>query len=348
MKDFIKIFVVLLLFLLATSVFASWYSSDWPYRKAITIDHDKVAGNLTDFPVLIHLPADTDLASKAQSDADDILFTASDGTTKLAHEIEKFDPSTGELIAWVKVPTLSSSTDTTIYLYYGNASASNQQDPENVWSNGYVMVQHMDETDINFYDSTSYDNNGTLYGVWRYRRPITITNSTGSTLTDYQVRIENPMYNETGLVLSLHFDEGSGTTAKDSSGKNNDGTINGATWTTGKFGNALSFDDTDDYVNIPQSTTLPYGSTPRTVAMWIYVNSSSWQQNVNTIFHYGARTTRQAFGLDMDDYPYMQFYTWADDLLFDAGVPQEGWVHVVLVYDGDVTIKAYTQGQLRG
>jgi hypothetical protein len=43
-------------------------------------------------------------------------------------------------------------------------------------------------------------------------------------------------------VLVLHFDEGSGTVARDSSGYGNDGMIHGATWTEGISGKALSFD----------------------------------------------------------------------------------------------------------
>jgi len=158
--------LVFLLFL-ATPASAAWYNSSWLYRKAITIDHNQVPSNQTNFPVLVSLPADSDLASKALSDANDILFTSSDGTTKLSHEIEKYTSSTGELVAWVKIPTLSSSTDTTIYLYYGNASASNQQDAENVWDSNYVMVQHLNESPANtvagHYDSTSHNNTGTPY-----------------------------------------------------------------------------------------------------------------------------------------------------------------------------------------
>jgi hypothetical protein len=44
------------------------------------------------------------------------------------------------------------------------------------------------------------------------------------------------------------FDEGSGNIAYDSSGHEYDGTINGATWTTGYSGYALSFDGIDDYI----------------------------------------------------------------------------------------------------
>jgi hypothetical protein len=45
-----------------------------------------------------------------------------------------------------------------------------------------------------------------------------------------------------GLVGYWKFDEGSGTTANDSSGYGNNGTLyNSPTWTTGKVGGALSF-----------------------------------------------------------------------------------------------------------
>jgi len=158
---------VLLLF----TVFAStpvaeaqtdWYTG-WGYRKKITIDCTKVAGDLTDFPVLISF-TDSDLASKAQPDGDDILFTDGDGVTKLDHEIEYYDGATGELVAWVRVPSLSSTVDTEIYMYYGNPDALNQENSAGVWSNGYVAVWHLDETSGTVYDSTANNYDGTPYG----------------------------------------------------------------------------------------------------------------------------------------------------------------------------------------
>jgi cellulose synthase/poly-beta-1,6-N-acetylglucosamine synthase-like glycosyltransferase len=146
---------------------SDWYDPDWLYRKKITIDHTKVAANQTDFPVLIDLGSDSDLAAKAQNAPTagyDILFTESDGTTKISHEIEKFDDSTGELVAWVEVPTLSSTVDTELYMYYGNASAGNQQDPAGTWSNGYLEVWHLEETSGNHTDSTSNGYTGTATG----------------------------------------------------------------------------------------------------------------------------------------------------------------------------------------
>ncbi len=137
---------------------AGWYDPNWAYRKKITINNTKVTANLTNFPVLINLTTDTDLAADAQDDGDDILFTSVDGTTKLSHEIESFDDASGQLVSWVKIPSLSGSTDTEIYMYYGNASCGSQQDAANVWDSNYVMVQHLEESSGQHLDSTSNDN----------------------------------------------------------------------------------------------------------------------------------------------------------------------------------------------
>ena len=53
-----------------------------------------------------------------KSDGTDILFTAADGLTKLNHEIETYNAATGQLSAWVQIPTLSAPADTVIYVYY--------------------------------------------------------------------------------------------------------------------------------------------------------------------------------------------------------------------------------------
>lgn len=143
---------------------ATWYNDSWLYRKKITTDPNQVAGasDLTDFPVLVTIPADRDLARRAQSTGNDILFTDANGT-KIDHDIDEYNSSTGALIAWVKVPTLSTSVTTDIYMYYGNASAANQEST-GTWT-GYGGVWHVNETVTNggtLADSTSNTNNSTL------------------------------------------------------------------------------------------------------------------------------------------------------------------------------------------
>lgn len=133
------------------------------------INHTKVQADLASFPVLINLTSDSDLASHAQSNGNDILFTSSDGTTKLSHEIENYNSTTGALVAWVKVPSLSSSVDTDLYIYHGNSTCGSQQDATNVWDSGFKGVWHLKEdpsgTAPQMKDSTSNGNNGTSSGV---------------------------------------------------------------------------------------------------------------------------------------------------------------------------------------
>jgi hypothetical protein len=127
----------------SSSLPAAWNNCSWQERKKITIDHTKViSGDKSNFPVLISLPSDSGLENHAQSDGGDIYFTDSNGN-KLSHEIENYTSSNGALIAWVKVPTLSSSTNTVLYMYYGNPSVTNRQDKTGTWDTNFVMVQHM-------------------------------------------------------------------------------------------------------------------------------------------------------------------------------------------------------------
>ena len=61
----------------------------------------------------------------------------------------------------VKIPTVSSSSATEFYMYYGKADASDASDATNVWDSDYELVMHMDDS---LEDSTSNGNDGTNYG----------------------------------------------------------------------------------------------------------------------------------------------------------------------------------------
>jgi hypothetical protein len=137
------------------------FDDGWSYRKKITINHSQVEGDLEGFPVLVSL-IDSDLAAKAQDDGDDILFMDGSGIAeKIYHEIEFFDSSSGEFVAWVNVHSVSSSVDTSFYMYYGNSVCDDQQFSERVWDQGYCGVWHLDD----FRDSTLNGNHGTNHGT---------------------------------------------------------------------------------------------------------------------------------------------------------------------------------------
>lgn len=152
----------------------TWYNYDWAYRSKITIDHTKVGATLTDFPILVS-STNADWATQAnggkvqQANGQDFVFVASDQVTKLSHEIESYTTTTGNLIAWVKIPSLSSSVDAEIYLYYGNSGCEDQQNKNDVWSNGYKQSYHMGETSWagaadEVKNSASVNYNGQAYG----------------------------------------------------------------------------------------------------------------------------------------------------------------------------------------
>ena len=76
------------------------------------------------------------------------------------------------------------------------------------------------------------------------------------------------------LVGWWKFDEGSGSTAADSSGNGNHGFITGAVWTKGKTGQALDFDGANDYVRIVVNPALN-NLNAITMAAWIYPSAVS-------------------------------------------------------------------------
>ena len=125
----------------------------------------------TNFPVLISM-TDANLKTVSNgglvqnSNGYDIIFTDSSETTKLDHEIETYVASTGQIVMWVRISTLSATADTIIYMYYGNSSISTSQaNSTGVWNANYKGVWHLGETSGNALDSTSNGSSGTINGT---------------------------------------------------------------------------------------------------------------------------------------------------------------------------------------
>jgi PGF-CTERM protein/uncharacterized repeat protein (TIGR01451 family) len=88
-------------------------------------------------------------------------------------------------------------------------------------------------------------------------------------------------------VLIMHFDEGSGSVVKDSSGNGNDGTIHGAQWVDGKYGKALEFDGKADYVESSLNSVL---NSDLTIEFWMKSDySASDQQRMVDLGTSGSR-----------------------------------------------------------
>jgi hypothetical protein len=146
-------------------------STGYGYQRIIVIDHTKVPNtDQTNFPFLFNT-TDPALASTANggnvesaSGYDIIFSTDPNGLTKLDHELEEYNPVTGQVVAWVRIPTLSHTTDTVLYMYYGNPSVTaSQQNSTGAWDGYYQAVYHLANVGSGTAsDSTSWGNAATL------------------------------------------------------------------------------------------------------------------------------------------------------------------------------------------
>jgi hypothetical protein len=132
----------------------------WCLRKTITIHGSEVQGTHTNFMLLVRTKMDAELAA-ASTTGQDIRFTTYGGQP-LSYERQRYVASTGELVAWVKLPALGPG-DTTLFLYYGNAGAPDQQDAAAAWAPDYAGVWHLDEagTATSVADTSGNNNVGT-------------------------------------------------------------------------------------------------------------------------------------------------------------------------------------------
>lgn len=167
----------------------------------------------------------------------------------------------------------------------------------------------------------------------------------------WQASAANP-----AVVGLWRFDEANGTTAVDSSGYGNNGTLTGEngvvpTRTTGQagFGNALVItNDTLDhsYVTIPSAPSLMVGQTatnPWSITVWAYENSEGTSNFISSYGRFLTIDDGNTFQFESGASGDSEVYTWSGitpawqlpwgignsvSPLFDQ------WVHWAVVYDG--------------
>jgi len=169
-QPFMGALIVVSMLLIATIFFAGIVpkttkavSTDFGYYKSIEIDSGYIGTTLTDFPILVH-DNTGDLVGKVLANGSDIAFYALGNVTQYNHEIEMFNSTSGELIAWVNVTSVESATDTLFYMFYGDSDGGYTigHNPTDTWDGYYAGVYHFNNS-VN--DSTSNDKDLTNHGA---------------------------------------------------------------------------------------------------------------------------------------------------------------------------------------
>lgn len=139
------------------------------------------------------------------------------------------------------------------------------------------------------------------------------------------------------------FNEGAGLTAFDVSGKKKHGTLtNGPTWTAGKFGKAINFDGSNDYVSTGAST--PYQGTNISISLWARNTSTS----NNSLFGAAADSSASRINAHL---PYSGVVYWDFGRITSGGrlskiapTLTDGWHHWVFWASGGNSMKIYLDG----
>jgi glucose/arabinose dehydrogenase len=189
------------------------------------------------------------------------------------------------------------------------------------------------------YDFVSWSNGGAI------NHNISFPAANSTIVATYQAS-QNP-----DLVGYWRFDEGTATSALDWSGVGNHGTVlGGATWTSGKFGGALSFNGTSSYVRVLSNLNQWLGGSG-SVAAWI----KTAQSGQDTAWLAPGIT-----GVQSDGNPNDVFYGWINasgQICVSAGdgpaaqssatIHNNVWRHVVLTRNSaSGQVQVYVDGAL--
>ncbi|MFZ4536438.1 MAG: PKD domain-containing protein [Propionivibrio sp.] len=235
-------------------------------------------------------------------------------------------PTTGPAPLAVTFANSSTGTGPLTYVWtFGDGGTSTAQNPAHTYATLGTYAVSLTVT-----DSNSTKNTKTLTGY------ITVSAASAGS----------------GLVAAYNFEEASGTTVVDASGKGNHGIISGATRTTsGKFGNDLSLNGTSNWVTVNDSATLDL-TTGMTLEAWVYPTTNTGNRSVlikenapgNSVYYLYANTSDDSNNTPLGGGVYGGQYQFVHGV---SRLASSAWSHVTVTYDG-VTERLYVNGQQVG
>jgi hypothetical protein len=198
--------------------------------------------------------------------------------------------------------------------------------------------------------SVSWNTTGVANGV--YTLLARARDAAGNVTTSSPITVTIANTQTAGLTAGYAFNETAGTTAADASGHGIVGTLtNGPTWTPGRYGNALTLDGVNDYVNLGNPTALQVTGS-LTLSGWI--NASAFPVDDGAVV---SKRTNGELGFQLDVTKDTGPRTIGFKLTNSAGanmfrfgattLQPNTWYHIAGVYDAATqSLHVYLNGQL--
>jgi hypothetical protein len=275
----------------------------------------------------------------------------------------------------------STPTTSTTYRCTQRIGSFTMTDSVRVTVNALPIINSLPDTTIAFKQDSILLNAGTGYSKYIWSRgdttqsiwvktagmnKVTVFNSTGCSNSDSTnvIFVKGIQQKDSSICLgnSLKLSIPSGTiptnglvgywpftgNANDVSGNGNNGTVNGATLTSDRFGNlnsAFSFDGINDIITAP-AINLPSGNNPRSINLWFKVNNIPAPGTAFLLLNYGVLSSNQACGLAVMNNG-VNFVSWLtqNDLIGLSIISVNQWYNLTATYDGS-TSKLFLNGNL--
>ena len=185
---------------------------------------------------------------------------------------------------------------------------------------------------------------GLAAGTYTGSVTVTAPGANGSPATiPVTLSVSNPPPPTTGLVGAWGFNEASGTSATDSSGTGNTGTVTGATRVAGgRYGGALSFDGVNDLVTVNDANSLDL-RTSMTLEAWVRPTAvNDWRTVI--LKEQPGQLVYALYGSTDNSRPSAHVFTTGDRALGGPAVlPANAWSHLATTWDG-LNLRLYVNG----